>query len=384
VREIGIWEDMKEKILKHLACPSCGEGLSLESFTKENSEVKDGLLICECQQWFPIINFIPRLLLKGYRENYRKFLKRYSLSHLKEEGYTKSHTSLSTKQVQKSFGNKWMSQPTWGTNGETKAFMRDWILSKYGWGDQESFKKAMASKRNILDAGTGLGREMSNFCEVCRKGEVFGVDLSDAVQGAYKTTKKYPNAHIIQGDLMNLPFKKRSFDFIFSEGVLHHTPDTHKAFEVLIKFLAAKGEIAIYVYKKKGPIREFCDDYLRESTIRLSERECWEFSKKITNFGKALSDLQVEFEVPEDIPALEIKAGRYNLQRFFYYHIFKCFWNERFNFNENNLVNFDWYHPAHAHRHTAEEVKAWFQKSGLKLTHLDISESGITARGLRF
>jgi hypothetical protein len=103
----------------------------------------------------------------------------------------------------------------------------------------------------------------------------------------------------------------------------------------------------------------------------------------MTHFGKALSDLHVKFEVPEDISVLGIKAGTYNLQRFFYYHIFKCFWNERFNFDENNLVNFDWYHPAYAHRHTGKEVKAWYQKAGLELVHLDISESGITARGLK-
>lgn len=374
---------MKEKILKHLACPSCGEGLSLENFKKENSEVKDGLLLCSCQQWFPIINFIPRLLLKGYRGNYRNFLKKYALSQLKGNAQQKSYTGSSNKQVQKSFGSKWMSQPTWGITGRTKSFMREWILSKYGWGDRGGFQKAIESKRNILDAGTGLGRELSNFCEACKNGEVFGIDLSDAVEGAYQNTKQYPNAHIIQGDLMNLPFKRRFFDLIFSEGVLHHTPDTHKAFEVLIKFLGPKGEIAIYVYKKKGPVREFCDDYLRGFTTHLSERECWGFSKMMTNFGKSLSDLQIEFEVPEDIPALGIKAGKYNLQRFFYYHIFKCFWNERFNFDENNLVNFDWYHPAHAHRHTVEEVKAWFQKAGLELVHLDISDSGITARGLK-
>lgn len=103
----------------------------------------------------------------------------------------------------------------------------------------------------------------------------------------------------------------------------------------------------------------------------------------MTKFGKALSDLHIEFEVPEDIPALGMKAGKYNLQRFFYYHIFKCFWNERFNFDENNLVNFDWYHPAYAYRHTPEEVKTWFQKAGLELVHIDISESRITARGLK-
>jgi hypothetical protein len=195
-----------------------------------------------------LINFVQRLLLEG-RENYNNFLKRYRLSHLKEERSTKSQTSLSAKQVQKSFGCKWMSQPTWGTNGETKAFMNRWILEKYGWRNNESFKKAMKSKRYILDAGTGLARVVADFCEINIRGEVFGVDLSDAVEGAYQNTKKYPNAHIIQGDLMNLPFKKR-FSILFLVGFFT-IPDTHKAFEVLVKFLAVKVKWES-MFRKKG------------------------------------------------------------------------------------------------------------------------------------
>jgi len=39
-----------------------------------------------------------------------------------------------------------------------------------------------------------------------------------------------PNAFIIQGDILAMPFREKSFDFIFSEGVLHHTPNPHEAF----------------------------------------------------------------------------------------------------------------------------------------------------------
>ena len=374
---------MRKRILDILTCPSCGQDLALETFVEKNSEVKEGLLSCSCGNWFPIINFIPRLLLGGYRGDYRVFLKTFGLKLLEGGNQKIIHPDSEITQTQRSFSSKWTSQPSWGIQGETKAFMKEWIFKRYGWKNIQRIEDSLKNRRLILDAGTGVGRAVIDFCEVNKNGEVLGIDLSEAVEAAYQNTKTYPNAHIIQADLMNLPFKEKSFDFIFSEGVLHHTPDTHKAFEVLIKFLAAKGEIAIYVYKKKGPIREFCDDYLRGSTICLSEKDCWEFSKKMTSFGKALSDLHVEFEVPEDISVLGIKAGKYNLQRFFYYHIFKCFWNERFNFDENNLVNFDWYHPAHAHRHTEKEVKTWYRKAGLELVHLDISESGITARGLK-
>jgi SAM-dependent methyltransferase/uncharacterized protein YbaR (Trm112 family) len=371
---------MKERIIGLLVCPACNRKLSLQVFLKKDGEVKEGLLECSCGQWFPIMNFVPRLLLGEYRGGYGKFLRKYSLKHLDDRIQGASHSDSSKIQVQKSFGSKWTSQPSWGTTGETKKFMKEWKMKKYGWVNPKGFKRSLGNRKRILDAGTGLGREAMDFCEACRDGEVFGVDLSEAVDVAYLNTRKYSNIHIIQADLMRLPFKKRTFDFIFSEGVLHHTPDTKKAFRALLTFLAPEGEIAIYVYKKKGPIREFCDDYIREFTTKLSDKECWGFSRKMTKFGKALSDLNIEFEIPEDIPMLEMKAGKYDLQRFFYYHIFKCFWNDRFTFDEDNLINFDWYHPAYAWRHTPDELKGWCVENNLDIIWWFEEESGITFR----
>jgi SAM-dependent methyltransferase len=374
---------MKRGILKVLVCPSCGRNLDLKTFIEESGEVKEGLLECSCGQWYPIIGFVPRLLLGEYRGDYGEFLDEYRVEHMKEKTPIIPGSDSSRTQVQRSFSYKWTSQPLWGIDGETKSFMREWVLDKYGWGDIEGFRKAVGKKRRILDAGAGLGREVANFCKCCKKAEVFGVDVGELVDAAYLNTREYPNAHIIQADLMKLPFKRASFDFIFSEGVLHHTPDTKRAFECVLDFLAPEGEIAMYVYKKKGPMREFCDDYLRQSTTKLPPEECWEFSKKVTRIGKALSDQDIDFEIPEDLAELGIKAGRYDLQRFLYYHIFKCFWNDRFTFDENSLVNFDWYHPTYAHRHSPEEIREWYEEGRLKIVHLDVSESGVTARGIK-
>jgi len=37
--------------------------------------------------------------------------------------------------------------------------------------------------------------------------------------------------------------------------------------------------ISIYVYKKKGPVREFSDDFIPEIMVNKSEKECMKFSK---------------------------------------------------------------------------------------------------------
>ena len=105
--------------------------------------------------------------------------------------------------------------------------------------------------------------------------------------------------------------------------------------------------------------------------------------RPLTRLGQALSELKTDVEVPEDIPYLGIKAGRYDIQRLIYWHFAKLFWNEEFSFEENNHGNFDWYHPKYAHRQTEDEVRRWCDEAGLSIFHFNIQESGYTVRALR-
>jgi len=70
---------MKEKALDLLVCPDCHRTLTLKTFAESDGEVRDGLLECSCGLWFPIIHFVPRLLLGEYREDYGEFLKTHGL-----------------------------------------------------------------------------------------------------------------------------------------------------------------------------------------------------------------------------------------------------------------------------------------------------------------
>jgi len=44
-------------------------------------------------------------------------------------------------------------------------------------------------------------------------------------------------------------------------------------------------------------------------------------------------------------------------------------------------VNFDWYSPKFAFRHTPKEVRDWFKASKLKIINFKEIESGISATG---
>ena len=68
--------------------------------------------------------------------------------------------------------------------------------------------------------------------------------------------------------------------------------------------------------------------------------------------------------MPEDVPLLGIKAGRYDVQRLIYWNVAKLFWNAEMTFEENNHLNFDWYAPRYARRQTEDEVRRWYEERG--------------------
>jgi hypothetical protein len=165
--------------------------------------------------------------------------------------------------------------------------------------------------------------------------------------------------------------------------VIHHTQQPRENFSKLVKLLAVGGVIQIYAYKKKGPIREFSDDFIRSYTTNLTVEECLKFAKIMTKLGKSLREAKVNITISDDIPFLNIKAGVYDLQRFIYWNVLKCWWDDEGDYNYSDAVNFDWYHPRHASRYSVEEIKKWFDEENIKIDNLNILDAGIAVRGTK-
>ena len=157
------------------------------------------------------------------------------------------------------------------------------------------------------------------------------------------------------------------FDFVSADQVVHHTPDAYAAVRSLAALLAPGGTLAFYVYKRKAPMREYADDFMRERTTRMSVDECMDFSASMSELGRKLSDVGTTITLDRPIPLLGIEAGEHDVQRLIYWHFLKCFWNDDFSPNLNDLVNFDWYHPPYASRHTEDEVRGWCDALGLTI-----------------
>ncbi len=278
------------------------------------------------------------------------------------------------KQVSKSFGYKWTNSNFGQNDKEFETKLKGPILGFMGILEKDlSFLK----NKTILDIGVGSGSTARLWAGKAK--EFHGIDISTAIYKAPTAIKNYcKNPILSQADLNNLPYKDKSFEVIVSNGVLHHTPNTKNALKNIIKKLKPGGDCLFYVYKKKSPIREFTDDYIRQKISDISPHQALKKMESITKFGKDLSKQKITIKISEDLPLLGIKKGEYDLQRFVYNHFFKCFWNDEWGFDYSNVVNFDWYHPKFAWRHSKNEIKDWCKEFKLRIKFLKESDAGYT------
>ncbi len=276
------------------------------------------------------------------------------------------------------FGFKWQQRASFESPASL-ARMREWLIERYGDPRQSSWLAGTA-RPVVVDAGCGAGMSaLELFDGVFERMRYIGTDISEAVDVARaRFAERNIAAGFLQADLHALPFAPGSLDVIFSEGVLHHTDSTERALAHLARLLKPGGRIMFYVYRKKGPIREFADDYVRAKLRDLPPEEAWQALRPLTELGIALGQLGAEIELKEPIDILEIPAGGIDVQRLFYWHVLKAFYRPDLTFDEMHHINFDWYAPENAHRQSPDEVRRWCAESGLAIERERIEESGIT------
>ena len=113
------------------------------------------------------------------------------------------------------------------------------------------------TKGKVLEVGCGQGIE---FIQNLEKGiEIIGFDYS---RESLKKTKlhylekikrgelKNKKCIIMNGDAENLPFMDKSFSFVYSLGVLHHTPNTKKGIDEIHRVLKHDGLAIVMLYNR--------------------------------------------------------------------------------------------------------------------------------------
>lgn len=315
---------MKKELLSYLACIECKGDLGVEPAKTEDGEIMDGTLRCkECGATYPIVRGIPHILPASLR--------------------------VDKKETADAFGWEWQEFRELHDSSATyrKQFL-DWVYP---------IKPGFFEGKVVLDAGCGMGRFTQTATQFGAK-TVIGVDLSEAVESAFERVRHMPNAHIVKGDIYNLPFKP-VFDFVFSIGVIHHLPDPEEGFVTLTRFVKPGGAMFawVYGYENNGWIRNFADPVRINFSSRLPRRVLYYLSMAIT---LAMQPVLKGVYLPvASVPALK-RLGRYLPYRSY------LTWLARFGFRHNHHVVFDHMVAPTAFYIKREEFASWFERAGLQ------------------
>jgi SAM-dependent methyltransferase len=285
-----------------------------------------------CDETFPVIDGIPRMLLTPMREAMMG----------SGPGDGADARQVATAQ---SFGFEWSRFPE----------MRD------EW--ERNFLEYMAPHapeffqgKRVLDAGCGSGRHA--FYAAQYGAEVWAIDLGPAVQVARRNTDLCQAVHVVQADLYKPPFAPESFDFIYSLGVLHHLPDPEAGFRNLLRYLKPGGTIQVFLYwEPEGqPLKRrlvAATSAVRRMTTRLPYRAVHALSYPAAWVAFGL--FVWPYLALRRIPGLRQFAERIPMKQYARYPFRVCV-NDQFDRLSAPIEN----------RYTRAEVEAWLVRVGLE------------------
>lgn len=116
---------------------------------------------------------------------------------------------------------------------------------------REFARFAEGAGRDVLEIGTGMGADHLEWAKSGPR-RLVGVDLTP---GAVGWTARRLHTHgfsssLSVADAEDLPFENNSFDIVYSWGVLHHSPDTRRAFHEAYRVLRPGGVLRAMIYHR--------------------------------------------------------------------------------------------------------------------------------------
>lgn len=319
---------MRPGLLELLVCPSCRHDLDLTEERENHGEIESGILACTgCGVQYPIVACVPRFV--------------------PEENYSTS------------FGFQWNRfRRTQLDSFSGKPISRDRFFAQTAWAVGD------IAGRWTLDVGCGAGR----FAEVALDAgaRVVAVDYSSAVNACWQNLGPSPRLDVVQADVYCLPFRRQRFDFVYSLGVLQHTPDVHAAFAALVEQIAPGGHITVDVYPRATLNILWPKYWLRPFTTRIPAERLFSLVSHMVDMLWPVSLALGR------IPGIGRKL-RYALPIANYEGLLPLTSSQ---LKEWALLDtFDMLAPAHDHPQTVETLQSWFEEARL-------AEAEVFRRGL--
>ena len=157
----------------------------------------------------------------------------------------------------------------------------------------KQFKKFIGHNKKILEVGCGTG-QLSIYFAIGANNQIVALDPTiESLQLAnnFAVKNKISNINFVNADIFDDVLADDYFDFVWCNGVLHHTKDPYKAFEIICKSLKENGYILIGLYNKIGRLRtlirkylikifgikilDFLDPTLKKLKISKDEKKAW-------------------------------------------------------------------------------------------------------------
>ena len=108
-------------------------------------------------------------------------------------------------------------------------------------------------KKRVLEVGIGSG---TDFVQWARAGAyVYGIDLTNEAINNTKKRLALENLHaedLQVADAENLPYQDNFFDCVYSWGVIHHSPNTIKCLEEIIRVTKPGSMIKLMIYNRRS------------------------------------------------------------------------------------------------------------------------------------
>jgi len=127
-----------------------------------------------------------------------------------------------------------------------------------------SFKKFIGHNKDVLEVGCGTG-QLSNYFAIGTNNRIVGLDPtieSLELASDFSNNNNINNITYVNADIFDDVLSENFFDFIWCNGVLHHTKDPSGAFNILIKSLKNDGYVLVGLYNKIGRVRTIMRKYL--------------------------------------------------------------------------------------------------------------------------
>lgn len=245
---------MRRRLLDILACPDCRSGVSPASPDEMPDELQNGTLTCDgCARTFRVTDGVPRMLPLALERETQASLGTRSASHFTEE-----FTALADgdRDMDSFELRRYYFHTRAGTDPAIfEKLPGDPCRTSLPDGDAYVPDDSYLRGKLVLDAGCGPGR----FTEVVAHSAslVVGLDLGEHVARAARRCTDVP-ADFVQGSVLAPPFRDGAFDYVFSIGVLHHTPAPAAGCAAIARLVRLGGGLSVWVYGPEywnGPIR---------------------------------------------------------------------------------------------------------------------------------